>query len=121
MAPGPTAIVGQLITRVTDTTPVPSFASVAFTLIAKAPVCVGIPNRTPLAARLIPDGSAPVSLNVIVPKPPVRVNVAPAYATPAVPEAILPGPTVIVGQLITRLYDAIPEQPLASVALTVMW
>ena len=72
-----TVIAGQLIVRL-YVGPVPEqpFASVAVTVIGKEPVCVGVPERTPvdgLSPR--PLGKAPLSDQVIVPVPPDCVKV----------------------------------------------
>src|SRR5205085_2608404 len=59
-------------------------------------------------------------LKMIVPTPPVCVNVTAVYTTPAVPAERLAGLTVIVGQLIVIVTLTEPVQPLESVAVTVM-
>ena len=48
--------------------------SVAFTVIGKEPVSVGVPESTPVADKLIPAGSVPVKLQVMGACPPVWVN-----------------------------------------------
>ena len=101
--PGPTLIVGQLTIMLYASVPKHPFESVALTMIGNVPVWVAVPDKSPPVERLIPVGNVPVSVNVIVPTPPVWVNVAPAKTTPAVPEGMVPGPTLTVGQLITRL------------------
>src|SRR5438552_15894708 len=55
---------------------------------------------------------------MIVPTPPVCVNVTAVYATPAVAAERLAGLTVIVGQLIVIVTLTEPAQPLESVAVT---
>ncbi len=76
-------------------------ASVAVTVIGKLPVCVGVPESV-APDNVSPVGSVPVSANVVVPTPPVCVNVC-VYAVPAAPEEIVVGLTVIVWQLMTSV------------------
>ena len=67
--------------------PVQPFASVAFTVIGKLPVWVEFPERMPVElSSVIPAGSVPVSLQVIVPLPPeaVKVSLKAALAVPVV-------------------------------------
>ncbi len=65
--------------------PVQPFASVAVTVIGNEPVAEVVPERTPLTVLSeMPAGSAPVSLQAIVPLPPVCEKVW-LNATPAVP------------------------------------
>src|SRR5258708_33035923 len=65
--------------------PVQPLVSVALTVIGKLPICVVVPERTPVALlRVMPLGSAPVSLQAAVPRIPVAVN-GWVKATPAVP------------------------------------
>lgn len=51
------------------------------------PVCVGVPESV-APESVIPLGSVPVKLNVVVPLPPVCVKVW-LYALPAVPDRIV--------------------------------
>src|SRR5262245_46604617 len=100
---GSTVIVWQLMTSVTARVPKQPFASVARTVIGKLPVCVGVPESTPVAVlKLRPVGSVPVSDHVMVPTPPDCVKVC-EYAVPTVPAGIVAGSTVMVGQLITSV------------------
>ena len=107
-----TAIVWQLMTRwYVAPLPVQPFASVAVTTMSKPPACVGVPERRPLAASVIPIGRALTVENVVVPTPPVCVNVwlKGAFAVPAVTPGFV---TVIVWQEITSVYvDPVPVQP----------
>ena len=58
MVPGPTVIVWQFTTSVTETLPVQLLPSVAVTVTGKLPVCVGVPESTPVAvSNDIPLGS----------------------------------------------------------------
>ena len=94
-------------------------ASVAFTTIGNVPVTVGVPLNTPAEDKMIPFGNALTVLNVVVPMPPVCVNVwlNATFIWPVVTAGLV---TDIAWQLITRLYDApIPVQPLPSVTFTV--
>ena len=51
-------------------------ASVAVIVIGKLPVCVGVPDSTPVAVSSVsPVGSVPVSDQVMVPMPLVCVKV----------------------------------------------
>ncbi len=80
-----TTIVWQPIERLyVALVPVQRFASVIVTTIGKRPVCVGVPARTPFAARLSPAGSVDAVVNVAVPIAPACVNVW-LNAVPAVP------------------------------------
>src|SRR5258707_3086093 len=57
--------------------PLQVFVSVAFTVIRKVPVCVGVPERTPAVESDIPVGSVPLAIvKVAVPRMPLAVNVA---------------------------------------------
>ncbi len=57
--------------------PLQVFVSVAFTVIGKVPVCVGVPERTPAVESDIPVGSVPLAIvKVAVPRMPLAVNVA---------------------------------------------
>jgi hypothetical protein len=60
--------------KVTLTLPVQPFESVAVTVNGKLPVWVGVPLSTP-ATKLMPVGKAPLSDSVVVPTPPLSVNV----------------------------------------------
>src|SRR5260370_42513826 len=69
---------------------------------------------------LMPLGSAPVSLQVIVPLPPVCVNCW-SKATPAVPVDTPGLVTLMTLQAMTRVYVApVPVHPLPSVTVTTM-
>src|SRR5258708_31428543 len=69
---------------------------------------------------VMPLGSAPVSLQTIVPLPPVCVNCW-SNATPAVPVDTPGLVTVMTLQAMTRVYVApVPVQPLPSVTVTTM-
>src|SRR5260370_36341873 len=69
---------------------------------------------------LMPLGSAPVSLQTIVPLPPVCVNCW-SNATPAVPVDTPGLVTLMTLQAMTRVYVApVPVQPLPSVTVTTM-
>jgi len=70
MVDGLTVIAGQTITNVKAVVPVQPFLSVAVTDIGKLPVCVGVPDNVPFE-KVIPVGSVPLSVNVIVPRPPL--------------------------------------------------
>ena len=78
-------------------------ASVAVMVMGKLPVCVGVPERTPvLVLSVTPVGSVPVTDQVMVPMPLVCVNVC-EYAVPAVPPAMVVGFTVMVWQPMTSV------------------
>src|SRR5688572_20504444 len=69
---------------------------------------------------VMPAGSAPVTDQVIVPCPPLCENVS-LNATPEVPVLLAGFVTVIVGQVMTRLYVAlVPVQLLPSVTVTLI-
>src|SRR5258708_38135314 len=69
---------------------------------------------------VMPLGSAPVSLQTIVPLPPVCVNCW-SNATPAVPVDTPGLVTLMTLQAMTRVYVApVPVQPLPSVTVTTM-
>ncbi len=79
------------------------FVSVAVTVIGKLPLTVGVPERTPVALlRVMPAGSAPVSLHVTVPRMPVLVKVwlKGASTVPVLTPGLV---TVTVWQLNVRL------------------
>ncbi len=83
--------------------PLQPLVSVALTVIGKLPICVVVPERTPVALlRVMPLGSAPVSLQAAVPRIPVAVNVW-LKTTPAVPVFVTGLVTVTVWQLITSV------------------
>src|ERR1043166_6095838 len=78
-----------------------------------------VPESTPVEVlSVMPLGSAPLSLQVIVPIPPDCVNVW-LNATPAVP-LFTPGlVTEMTGQVMVSVYDGfVPVQPLPSVTVT---
>ena len=55
-------------------------------MIGNDPDCVGVPERTPPALKLMPVGSAPVLLHVNGASPPLdTVNVNDEYAVPLTP------------------------------------
>src|SRR5260221_4124346 len=101
--------------------PLHVFVSVAFTVIGKVPVCVGVPERTPAVESDIPVGSVPLAIvNVAEPRMPVAVNVwLKAVLNVA---AVTPGlVTETVWQTITSVYVApVPAQVFVSVAVTVI-
>ncbi len=73
------------------------------TVIGNVPVCVGVPERTPVdGLSVIPVGSVALSDQVIVPMPPDWLKVW-ENATPAVPELVAGFVTVMTWQTITRL------------------
>jgi len=71
--------------------------SVALTVTGKVPVCVGVPDSVPFAASVKPAGKALAVLKVVVPLPPLCVNVW-LNGAPAVPVVVAGFVTVIVGQ-----------------------
>lgn len=72
--------------------------SVAVIVIGKLPVCVGVPESVaPESVR--PDGSAPVTVKLMIPMPPLCVKVW-VYGELVVPVEIVVGSTVMVEQLI---------------------
>src|SRR5258708_40042088 len=86
--------------------PVQPLVSVALTVIGKLPICVVVPERTPVALlRVMPLGSAPVSLQAAVPRIPVAVNVW-LKATPAVPVLVAGLVTVTGWQAMNSVYVA---------------
>ena len=68
--------------------PVQLFPSVAVTVIVKVPVCVGVPLNTPPVERVKPDGNVLVVVKVVVPVPPLCVNVW-LNGAPAVPVLVV--------------------------------
>jgi hypothetical protein len=114
-----TVIVWQEMTRLyVALVPVQPFASVTFTTIGKVPFFPGVPERTPADESVSPLGSVEVVEKVTEPVPPDCVK-AWLKAASTVPVAVDGFVTVIVGQVVTRLYDVAPTQPAASVAVTV--
>src|SRR5260221_958477 len=100
--------------------PVQPLESVAVTVMAKVPDCVGVPAKVPLAASESPVGSVPVaSENVVVPTPPLWVKTW-LKGVPTVPVVTLGFVTVIVWQPIVNVKLSDPVQPLESVATTVI-
>src|SRR5947209_7726417 len=87
--------------------------------MGNVPPCVGVPSRTPVAVwNVRPVGNVPDSPNVVVPMPPVCVNVT-LKAVPAGPDVVTGLVTVMVWQAMTRVYVApLPVQPLPSVTVT---
>ena len=72
-------------------------------MIAKEPVCVGVPESVPLAASVRPAGSEPLaSENVVVPMPPLCVNVW-LNGVPATPLVTAGFVTVMVWQVIVSV------------------
>src|SRR5437588_509633 len=87
--------------------------------IGNTPTCEVVPESTPVEGlSVMPVGNGPVSDHAIVPMPPDCVKVW-LNATPAVP-LLTPGlVTVMVWQVMTRLYVApFPAQPLPSATCT---
>ena len=83
--------------------PVQPFESVTVTVIGNVPVCVGVPESTPLEARVRPVGSVPLlSVNVAVPIAPVCVKVwlKAAFTVPVVVAGLV---TVMVWQPMTSV------------------
>src|SRR5258708_14869637 len=77
----------------------------------KVPVCSGVPESTPLAARLSPAGNEPAaSENVAVPIAPLCVKVW-LNGEPATPLFAPGGVTVMVWQVMFRLYVGPDVQP----------
>ena len=75
--------------------------SVAVTVMGKLPGCVGVPESTP-PENVRPFGNVPVKLNVVVPIPPVCVNVW-LYAVFTVPAGIEDGLTEMLWQLMASV------------------
>ena len=83
--------------------PVQPFESVARTVIGKDPVCVGVPDRVPLLARVSPVGSVPVKrAKVVVPMPPLCVKfwLKAVFTVPVVVAGLV---TVMVGQVMVSV------------------
>src|SRR5262245_40371055 len=117
MVAGFTVIVWQLITRGPLRLATLPFPSLFRSVIGKLPVCVGVPDSTPVdVLSVMPVGNVPVTDHVTVPMAPVCVNVC-EYGVPAVPLGMVAGFTVIVWQLITRVTLRLPTQAWQSVAL----
>ena len=95
--------------------------SVTLTVIGNEPVCVGVPERRPAADNVRPVGSEPLlSENVA---PPIAPDCEKFWlkAVPAVPVETPGLVTVMVWQLMTRLYAGpVPVQPFESVTRTVI-
>src|SRR5437588_85606 len=89
--------------------------------MVNVPVCVGVPERTPLPASVRPAGSVPLaSENVVVPMPPLCVKVW-LNGDPATPLLTAGLVTVIVGHVIVSGYvGPTPVQPCESVTMTVI-
>jgi hypothetical protein len=104
-----------------DPVPAQALLSVAVTVIGNEPDWVGVPESTPVAEfRVMPVGSAPVFDHVMVPMPPLCVNVwlKAAFTVPVFTPGFV---TVIVWQEMTNVYVGLmPVQALLSVALTVI-
>src|ERR1051325_2510609 len=84
----------------------------------KLPTTAGVPESVPSLPRVRPAGIVELLENVVVPMPPLWVNCW-LNGVPAVATVVDGLVTVIVWQLMVRLYVApLPEQPLASVAVT---
>src|SRR3954452_17326714 len=111
----------QLMVRVyVALTPVQPFASVALTVIGNEPVCVGVPERTPVVELSVtPVGNVPLLReNVFVPiaAGAVKLWLNAMFTVPVFVAGLL---TVMVWQLIVSEYVApLPKQPFTSVALT---
>src|SRR3954453_7683407 len=96
------------------------FTSVALTVIGNEPLCVGVPERTPVAELSVkPVGNAPLlSVNVFVPMAAgaVKLWLKAMFTVPVFVAGLL---TVMVWQLMVSVYvEPLPKQPFASVALT---
>ena len=74
--------------------------SVTVTTMGNVPVCVGVPERTPLVASVSPDGSVDAVVNVAVPIAPLCVKVS-LKGELTVPLAFAGLLTVMVWQAIT--------------------
>ena len=73
---GPTVIVGQATVRTIARSPTQPFTSVARTVTGNDPVWSGVPERMPVpGSRDMAFGRVPITDQVIVPTPPVCVNV----------------------------------------------
>src|SRR5437763_1814900 len=119
-----TVMVWQAMTSVyVALIPVQPLASVTLTVIGKLPGTNGVPETTPALESKRPFGSVPLLMvkvaGVCVPTPLwVKVWLNAASTVPVVTPG---GVTVMVWQLMTSVYVApVPEQPFASVAVTVI-
>ena len=76
--------------------------SVAFTVIGKLPVCVGVPARTPAAESVMPLGKTLVVEKFVVPMPPdcEKVALNTAFAMPVFVSGAV---TVMVWQFIVSV------------------
>src|SRR5471030_2180035 len=107
------------MSTVYDTAPVQVCESLAWTVNAKVPGPVGVPERTPAVESVRPPGRVPiVTVKVYGLLPPLAVMVW-LYAAVVVPSGSACGFIVIVGQVMVIVYDRVPLQPLLAVALTV--
>src|SRR5450755_188487 len=98
--------------------PVQPLLSVAVASIGNVPCCCVVPESTPLVESEKPLGNVLAVVNVPVPCAPLCVNCS-LNAALTVPVAFAGFVTVIVWQLMTRVYVApVPEQPLLSVTDT---
>src|ERR1700756_4392268 len=89
--------------------------------MVKVPVCVGVPESVPLAASVRPAGNVPLAREkVVVPMPPLSVKVwlNAAPATPLFTAGVVTG--VVWEGVVRGVGEAVPLQPFASVALTVI-
>ncbi len=78
------------------------FESVTVTVIGKVPVCVGVPESTPVVDRLRPVGSVLKVVKFAVPMAPLSVNVW-LNGAAATPLFTAGGVTVMVWQTMVRL------------------
>src|SRR5438270_467465 len=97
-------MVWQTMTRLyVGPVPVQPFESVTLTVIGNEPLCIGVPERTPLAESDRPLGNVPLaSENVAGPLAPLCVNVW-LKAWPAMPALTDGFVTVMAGQVMVRL------------------
>jgi hypothetical protein len=116
---GFTLIAWQLTTSVyVGDDPVQPLESVTVTTIGNVPDCVGVPESTPAVERPKPVGSVLAVVNVAVPTAPLCKKLW-LNGVPTVPVVVAGFVTVIVWQLIVRVYvEPVPVQPLASVTVT---
>ena len=82
--------------------PIQPLESVALTVMANVPVCVGVPARTPAVESVMPAGSVLAVVKFVVPMPPDCVNVA-LNAAFAVPVLVAGALTVMVWQLMVSV------------------
>src|SRR5437660_10644049 len=88
--------------------------------MGNVPLCVGVPESVPFAARVRPVGSALAVVKVTAPMAfeAVKLWLKAALTVPLLVAGLL---TVMTWQLITRLYVApLAEQPLPSTTCTTM-